>query len=151
ATGSITSDPLAPAGGLWDSPTTTEAAWASHLSMLASQKSKLDPPPKEYRSAAAFGALRSLLLRDRDSRISFLAVKWRGRPAGLPLLAQLLADGRLEPKVATDYEYLEAELGDIERHDIGYKPANLTWKLPGWKIVREGDFQKGLRYRAETA
>ena len=151
ATGSITSDPLAPAGGPWDSPTTTEAAWASHLSMLASQKSKLDPPPKDYRSGAAFTALRSLLLRDHDSRISFLAVKWRGRPAGLPLLAQLLEDGMLEPKVSTDYEYIEAELGDIERHDIGYKPADLAWKVPGWKIAREGDFQKGLRYRAEAA
>jgi hypothetical protein len=146
------SAPTQPGSGSspWEAPDVSEDSWKRMLESVAARKDRLDAPPKDCRTRAGFATLRALLLRDREARLAFLAAKWRGRPAGLPLLAQLLADGVLEPKVATDHEYIEAELGDLERRDLGYSPADLKWSVPGWKVRREGDFKSGLRYVAEA-
>jgi hypothetical protein len=80
-----------------------------------------------------------------------LSVKWRGKPTGINVLAQLLADKTVTPDAETDCEYLEAELGDIERGNTEYRPTNGQWIIGGnVKIVREAK-DGMLNYRAEPA
>ncbi|MFZ0891944.1 MAG: hypothetical protein WB778_02085 [Thermoplasmata archaeon] len=134
---------------VWEADSIGTDEWARLLATRRREKRRLEPPPKDYRQRAAYPALRQALLEDADFRKSFLAVKWRGRPAGLPLLSTLLQKGVLAPEVVTDFEYLEAELGELVKGDSNWVPPDLRWTLPGWIVTREGERSSGYRYRAE--
>ncbi|HLM70038.1 MAG TPA: hypothetical protein VK423_01465 [Thermoplasmata archaeon] len=139
------------ASTLWEARSVSKDAWAMIVTEAKRARTRLDPPPKDYRTRAAFAALRALALEDAEFRKSFLSVKWRGRPSGLPLLVALLQKGTLAPEVATDHEYLEAELGELVQGDPDWRPSDFVWVAGGWRIVREGSHAEGLRYRAERA
>lgn len=136
------------ASTIWEAKVATEAIWRSVLEESQREKRRLDPPPKDYRTRQPYANLRELLLREAEIRKAFLAVKWRGRPAGLPLLAALLQKGTFAPEVATDHEYLEAEMGELSHGDAQFVPEGGTWKFPGWTVIREGTHREGFRYRA---
>jgi hypothetical protein len=136
------------ASSVWEAKTASEATWRSILEEGQREKRRLDSPPKDYRNRHPYASLRELVLRDAEVRKTFLSVKWRGRPAGLPLLAALLQKGTIAPEVSTDHEYLEAELGEVSQGDPQFVPEGGTWKFPGWTVVREGTHQEGFRYRA---
>lgn len=135
---------------IWEDTSAQAADWVSVVESYRQEKKRLEAPPKDHRGRPAYEALRALVLSQGEFRRSFLVTRWRGRPAGLPLLAALLQKGTLAPEVATDHEYLEAELAAL----VGDDPADPTtpgsWKVPGWTITREGNPQEGLRYRAEA-
>ncbi len=139
------------ASTLWEARSVSKDAWAMIVAEAKRARTRLEPPPKDYRARAAFAALRALALEDAEFRKSFLSVKWRGRPSGLPLLVTLLQKGTLAPEVATDHEYLEAELGELVQGDPDWRPSDFVWVAGGWRIVREGSHAEGLRYRAEHA
>lgn len=151
--GAGSSSPLAEEEGadadtIWEVRSATGATWRSILEDNLREKRRLDPPPKDYRTRQPYVSLRDLLLGDGEARKSFLAIKWRGRPTGLPLLVSLLQKGTMAPEVSTDHEYLEAELGELSQGDPQFVPEGGTWKLRGWTVVREGSHREGLRYRA---
>lgn len=141
------------AASVWEAKEVTRAGWHSVLEECAQEKRRLDAPPKDYRARPAYASLRELLFQDAEGRKAFLAVKWRGRPSGLPLLVALLHKGNIAPEVATDHEYLEAELGEAAQGDPHFVPEGGVWKIPGWTVAREGSHQDGFRYsaHAETA
>jgi len=134
---------------VWDAEEVDPATWRRVIKERRRERHRLDPPPKDCRTRAAYAALRTLLLEEADFRQSFLAVKWRGRPSGLPLLASLLQKGTLTPEVATDHEYLEAELGDLVQGDPQWHPSDGSWTTPHWTIVREGTHGEGFRFSAK--
>jgi hypothetical protein len=138
----------ADAASIWEVKSASAALWHSVLEDSHREKRRLDAPPKDYRTRQPYTILRDLLLVDPELRKAFLAVKWRGRPAGLPLLIGLLQKGAIAPEVATDHEYLDAELGELSQGDPQFIPEGGTWKFPGWTVVREGSHQEGYRYRA---
>ncbi len=124
----------------WSSPDITPAAWAATLTEFERRRDRLPAPASDFRRLPAYFTLRKLLVEDPTARRTFLAVKWRGKPPGIGLLAQLLTDKQLEPDVETDAEYLEAELSDIERGDPNWRPTSPTWTIaPGVRAVRTGD------------
>lgn len=133
---------------IWDAKAVSAATWRSVLEESRREKRRLEAPPKDYRTRLPYSTLRELLLRDGELRKVFLGAKWRGRPAGLPLLVALLQKGAIAPEVATDHEYLEAELGELSQGDPQFVPEGGTWKFPGWTVVREGTHREGFRYRA---
>ncbi len=134
---------------VWEAASVDAAGWHRIFEELRRERRRLEAPPKDYRGRPSYGALRELLLADGGARRSFLAVKWRGRPAGLPILVQLLQKGTLAPEVSTDHEYLEAELGELAQGDPGWNPPDGRWNFPGWTVVREGGHREGFRFRAE--
>ncbi len=136
---------------LWDAPSVTKETWVRIVGEARKARTRLDPPPKDYRTRGAYLALRDLALADADFRKAFLAVKWRGRPAGLLLFIALLQKGSLAPEVATDHEYLEAELGELVQGDPDWRPPDGVWSASGWTITREGSRPGDYRYRAEKA
>lgn len=136
-------------GDPWSSEDRSEEAWKALLAAMRKRKKHLAAPPKDFRQLATYRSLRSLLVSDAASRASFLSTKWRGRPAGLALLASLLTEGSLTMEAATDYEYLESELGDVERGDPDRHPDPPEWRIAGGTVRREGNFQAGYRYRFE--
>jgi hypothetical protein len=136
------------AATIWEAKAASPGAWRSVLEECRREKRRLDAPPRDYRTRAAYGGLRDQLLLDGEFRKAFLGVKWRGRPAGLPILAALLQKGTMAPEVATDHEYLEAELGELSQGDPQFVPEGGTWKFPGWTVTREGTHRDGFRYRA---
>jgi hypothetical protein len=136
---------------LWQAPSVDRETWRRVVAEAKRSRRRLDSPPKEYRSRAAYEALRALVLEDEAFRPAFLAVKWRGRPSGLPLLVALLHKGTLVPEAATDHEYLEAELGELIEGNPEWRPPEPVWSPPGWRILREGSAHDGFRYRAERA
>ncbi len=137
------------AESVWEAASVTKEAWARIVAEKRRERGRLDPPPKDYRNRAGYEPLRELALGNAEFRKAFLAAKWRGRPAGFPLLVALLQKGSLAPEVATDHEYLEAELGELVQGDPQWRPTDAAWNLPGWRIVREGDRPGEYRYRAE--
>ena len=136
---------------IWAADEVDAATWRRVVKERKRERHRLETPPKECHSTPAYARLRSLLLEDAEFRQSFLSVKWRGRPAGLPLLATLLQKGSLVPEVVTDHEYLEAELGDLAQGDPQWHPADETWTVGEWKVVREGSHEKGFRFTAKRA
>lgn len=136
------------AASVWEAETVEPATWRRILGERRRERKRLDSPPKECRTRPAYKVLRDLLLDDSAVRLSFLSVRWRGRPSGVPLLATLLQKGTLAPEVATDHEYLEAELGDLVQGDPEWQPPDGRWQARGWTIVREGSRSEGLRYTA---
>ena len=133
---------------IWDAKYASAATWRAVLEGSRRDKHRLDAPPRDYRSRLPYASLRELLLQDGEVRKAFLAVKWRGRPAGLPLLTALLHKGTMAPEVATDHEYLEAELGELSQGDPQFVPEGGVWKFSGWTVTREGTHREGYRYRA---
>ena len=136
---------------VWQLSSASGDLWRSLLEELRRDKRRLDSPPKDFRGRPAYVKLRDLLLADADARVLFLAVKWRGRPSGLPLVVALLAKGSIAPEVTTDHEYIEAELGDLAEGDPAFKPENGQWNFRGWHVTREGDHRDGFRYAAVRA
>ncbi len=136
------------AATLWEAESVGPDAWRRVVRERRRERHRLDPPPKDCRGRPAYSTLRSLLLEDAEFRTGYLSVKWRGRPSGLPLLASLLQKGTLSPEVATDHEYLEAELGDLVQGDPQWRPSDGVWKAWDWTVVREGAHRDGLRYVA---
>ena len=152
----LTAEPLAEnvevdASTVWQAEAVEPGGWRKVLEELRRERRRLESPPKDYRARAPYGALRELLLSDASARRTFLAVRWRGRPAGLSILVQLLQKGTLVPEVSTDHEYLEAELGELAQGDPAWSPPDGRWTVPGWTVVREGGHHEGFRFRAEPA
>lgn len=135
---------------VWEASAASAAAWRSVIEDSRREKRRLDAPPRDYRSRAPYSSLRELLLEDAELRKAFLAVKWRGRPAGLPLLVSLLQKGTISPEVATDHEYLEAELGELSQGDPHFVPEGGTWTFAGWTVTRTGSHREGFRYEATS-
>ena len=136
---------------IWDASSVGPEAWSRAVEARRRERRRLDPPPKDYRQREAHAPLRELVVGDAEFRKQFLAVRWRGRPAGLPLLATLLQRGKLAPEVATDHEYLDAELEELVGDDASGHPAPDTWRFGGWTVRREGSHAEGFRYVAERA
>lgn len=135
---------------IWEAVEVARGDWLSVFDAYRRERKRLESPPKDFRGRSAFDTLREGLLADATFRKSFLACRWRGRPAGLPLLVNLLQKGSLVPEVATDHEYLEAELGALVSDDPNWRPPDASWKLPGWTVRRDAD-SSGVRYVAEPA
>jgi hypothetical protein len=57
----------------------------------------------------------------------------------------------LAPEVATDHEYLEAELGELVQGDAQWRPDDGVWTFGHWTAVREGSHREGFRFRADRA
>jgi len=136
---------------IWTADEVDAGAWRRVVKERRRERHRLETPPKDCHSSPAYARLRSLLLEDPEFRQSFLTVKWRGRPAGLPLLATLLQKGSLVPEVVTDHEYLEAELSDLAQGDPQWHPSDETWTVGAWTVVREGSHEKGFRFTAKRA
>ena len=150
--GEVRPDPLADevdAASIWIAEEVGPDTWRRILEEHRRERRRLDSPPKDARSRPAYAALRTLLLLDGSVRKSFLSVKWRGRPTGLPLLVSLLQKSTLVPEVSTDHEYLEAELGELAQGDAQWHPEDGRWEFPGWVAVREGDHRQGFSFRAD--
>jgi len=136
-------------GKIWELETVDDKVWRRMIEGSRREKRRLFAPPKDFRTRAAYVTLRKLLLESAELRTYFLAVKWRGRPGGLPLVTALLMKGSISPEVVTDAEYLDAELSDLAKGDPGWIPEDGTWTFSGWKVTREGNHRDGFRYKAE--
>jgi len=111
----------------------------------------LEPPPIEnYRNNESYLELRAVIITDATARKAFLTIRWKGKPSGLALLAELLHEGALVPDVDTDGDYLEAELGHLEKGDTNYRPESGRWKLEGGEsVVREVAKDNVRTYRVD--
>lgn len=127
------------AGSHWDRQHITKEDWFGVLRSLKQRKARLDPPPREnYRERESYLELRELILMEPKACRTFRAVHWKGKPSGLILLSQLLADGTFAPDVDTDGDYLEAELDHIHEGHARRRPEDGQWKIgQGWTVVRE--------------
>jgi len=123
----------------WERHGVTDKEWLKLLKSLEKRKARLDAPPAEnHRERESYLGLRDLLITDSSARKAFLAVRWKGRPGGLPLLAQVLSEGTWIPEVDTDGDYLEAELDHLDRHHAGRAATDDTWTIGhGWTVTRE--------------
>jgi hypothetical protein len=123
----------------WDRIGLTEKDWLKILKGLEKRKARLDPPPAEnHREQEWYPILRELVLKDAAARKAFLAIHWKGRPSGLPLLAELLAQGTWTPEADTDGDYLEAELDHLSRQGGGASSHEGDWSIGhGWTVTRE--------------
>lgn len=144
----------APTSGLdaetiWEAESVHPAAWKEVVGETRDARERLAAPPQEFRTRAAYITLCELLLDDPAFRKTFLAVRWRGRPTGLPLFAALLQEASFASTVSTDHEYLEAELGDLVRANLGAKTSDGIWTVKDWTITREGSHRDGFRFRAQ--
>jgi hypothetical protein len=139
------------AATIWEAESVAPETWHRVVEEARRARRRLDPPPKDFRTRAAYNALRDLLFEDGDFRKAFLAARWRGRPAGLPLLVSLLQKSTIAPDVSTDHEYLEAELGELVQGDPHWSPSDGRWRVHGWTIIREGSHREGFRFRAERS
>lgn len=136
------------ASTIWEAEEVGPEDWRRVVKERRRERRRLDSPPRDGRTHPAYTVLRDLLFEDPEFRQAFLGVKWRGRPPGLPLLATLLQKGTLSPEVATDHEYLEAELGDLVQGDTQWHPSDGNWSARNWTIVREGSHREGFRFTA---
>ena len=139
------------ASTVWEADPVGAATWLRVVDDRRRERRRLDPPPKDFRSRPAFAALRKLIVESAEFRKALLAAKWRGRPTGLPLLVALLQKGRYVPEVATDFEYLEAELAEWTDDGPDARPSEGVWAFDGWTVRRETAGDRGVAYRAERA
>ena len=123
----------------WERADITGKDWLAVLAQFQRRKERLEPPPIEnYRGQESYLRLRELILADSSALSAFMAVHWKGRPSGLALLARLLSEGTFAPEAETDGDYLEGELGHIERGDTNHRPKDGRWRLGhGWMIMRK--------------
>src|SRR2546427_852713 len=135
----------------WERKPFTKKDWATLLGQLEKRREKLDAPPIEnHRNNDAYLALRELVVADPEARKAVISVHWKGKPSGLHLLAELLSEGSFVPDVDTDGDYLEAELGHIEKGDPEYRPKSLQWHLGhGWTAACELAQGNQRTYRAD--
>jgi hypothetical protein len=133
---------------IWEDASATAASWRQLVSSYRQERKRLEAPPRDYRVRPAYAALRDNLVDDAEFRVAFLATHWRGRPAGLPLLVGLLLKGSLSPQIATDHEYLEAELGVLTCDDPEWQPEGGVWTFRGWTVTRREAPGEGRRYLA---
>ncbi len=138
-------------GSPWEREMITSDDWKALLEGLQSRKAKLEPPPLEnHRSRDSYLRLRELILADSAACKSFVAVHWKGKPTGLPLLARLLSEGTFIPEAETDGDYLEAELGHIEKGNPDSRPKDGRWRIGrGWKVTRKIAEGNVRTYRAD--
>ena len=122
----------------WDQKGLTDKDWLKLLRALEKKKARLEaPPPENHRERPEYVLLRDLLLADASARKAFLSVHWKGRPGGLPLLAELLSEGTWTPEVDTDGDYLEAELDHLARQPGNSGSGDKGWTIGrGWKVTR---------------
>ncbi len=123
----------------WDRTGLTAKDWLKILKNLEKHKTRLEaPPPENHRERESYIGLRNLLLTDPSARKAFATVHWKGRPSGLPLLAELLSQGTWIPEADTDGDYLEAELDYLSRQEGGSSTHEGDWTIPhGWTVNRE--------------
>ncbi len=123
----------------WERQGMTDKEWLKLLKALEKRKARLDAPPAEnHRERESYLALRDLLISDASARKAFLAVRWKGRPSGLPLLVEVLSQGTWIPEVDTDSDYLEAELDHIDPHHADRASHDGTWTIGRrWTVTRE--------------
>lgn len=123
----------------WEQKGLTDKEWLKLLKALEKRKARLDPPPPEnHRERESYLSLRDLLLTDASARKAFLVVRWKGRPSGLPLLAQTLSQGTWIPEADTDGDYLEAELDHLHHKERGHASKDGVWTIGhGWTVTRE--------------
>lgn len=138
------------ASTLWESDAVGASTWSRVVEECRRDRRRLEAPPREFRSRPAYASLKELVVSNAEFRKAFLAVKWRGRPTGLPLLVALLQKGRFAPEVSTDHEYLEAELAEWTEEN-GAPAADGVWTFGEWKVQREAGASGGLSYRAERS
>jgi len=134
----------------WERQDMTKKDWLELFRSLEKRKAKLEPPPRENsRDRESYLGLRDLVLSDSSIRKPFLAVRWRGKPSGLPLLCQLLSDATWVPDVETDGDYLEAELDHLDKGHAARRPKEGEWQIGhGWTVVREFSAGNVRTYRA---
>lgn len=123
----------------WGREGITKDDWGGLLDVLQKRKARLDPPPVEnYRNLESYLRLRELILADSSACKAFLVVHWKGKPSGLALLAKLLSEGTFVPEAETDGDYLEAELGHVEKGNPDSRPKDGRWDLGSERtVVRE--------------
>ena len=123
----------------WERSDMTKKEWLALFKSLEKRKERLGAPPRENsRDRESYIGLRDLLLADASVRRAFLVVHWKGRPSGLALLCQLVAEGKLVPEFDTDADYLEAELEHLGQGHPDHRSKEGQWKLAhGWTVVRE--------------
>ena len=136
----------------WERQDLTGRDWLDLLLSLQKRKVKLDPPPREHsRDRESYLGLRNLVMSDASAREAFLAVRWKGKPSGLPLLCRILSEGTWEPEVETDGDYLEAELDHLDREHAAGRSKDGQWKIGhGWTVVREIGAGSVRTYRARA-
>lgn len=142
-------DPTSP----WDRQDMSAKDWLELLKSLRKRRGKLDPPPRDNpRERESYIGLRDLLMSDPSARKAFLAVHWRGKPSGLPLLCQLLSGSTYVPDVETDCDYLEAELDHLGKEHSDRRPEDGQWEIGhGWTVVREVGAGNERAYSARAA
>lgn len=126
--------------------------WKGILDGLQKRRGRLEPPPVDsYRNNEPYLALRKLMVADLLACKTFLSVHWKGKPSGLVLLARLLSQGNFAPEVETDGDYLEAELGHLEKGNPDSRPKDGRWDLGnGRMVVREIADGSTRTYRTAT-
>src|SRR6266571_4195192 len=134
----------------WERSDMTKKEWLALFKSLEKRKERLGAPPRENsRDRESYIGLRDLLLADASVRRAFLVVHWKGRPSGLALLCQLVAEGKLVPEFDTDADYLEAELEHLGQGHPDHRSKEGQWKLAhGWTVVREVAEGNVRTYRA---
>lgn len=138
--GSLGDEPTeAPPSSPWEREGMTGKDWLKLLKSLEKRKTRLDPPSHENaRDRESYVGLRELLMTDPSARKAFLAVRWKGKPNGLPLLCQLLSQGTWLPEADTDSDYLEAELDHLDPEHANRQSKDGEWTIGhGWTVVRE--------------
>lgn len=123
----------------WERQGLTDKDWLKILKSLEKRKARLEAPPAEnHRERGSYLSLRELIMTDAAARKAFLAVHWKGRPSGLPLLTQVLSQGTLIPEADTDGDYIEAELDNLDPHHAGHASSVGSWTIGhGWTVTRE--------------
>jgi hypothetical protein len=126
-------------GSPWERRGMTDKDWVKLLKAVEKRKARLDPPPPEnHRERESYLTLRNLVISDSSARKAFLAVRWKGRPSGLPLLCQVLSQGTWIPEADTDGDYLEAELDHLDREHAGRASNDGDWTIGhAWTVTRE--------------
>jgi hypothetical protein len=152
--------PVAPeprvAGGAafaWGAEPLDGSAWEATLARLRDTGRRLPTPPREtFRKLASYRSLRSSIVEDPAVLELYRQVRWKDRPVGLGLLAELLAASELAPEVETDGQYLETELDELaETHETGeVEPGR--WRISGSREVRRSaDPARGVVYRVDES
>jgi len=134
---------------LWERGDVKEEEWITALESLEKKKTRLPAPPGRARETESYQILRALLLEDAPARKAFRTVHWKGKPAGLALLCELLVEGTWTPEVETDGDYLEAELDLLDKGHATRQPAGGPWDIGhGWMVGREIRTGNTRTYRA---
>jgi len=134
---------------LWEREDVRKEEWITALETLEKRKGRLPAPPGKARDRDSYKGLRDLLLEDAPARKAFRTVHWKGKPAGLNLLCDLLVEGTWSPEVETDGDYLDAELDLLDTGHANREPRGGPWDIGhGWMVGREIRTGNARTYRA---